>query len=160
MNKLLSKNIWFIVGLVLCLYMAVSTGCSKRVLPSTNISVIRVDSVITRIDTVYAELPKETVQVIRLDSSYLETSLAESWASVDSLGLLHHTLNNKETVLPIKTVVQDKISYRDSIQVKEVPVEVEKLVETIPKSFYYLLGWFILSVLGIGWIVYKHFRKI
>ena len=86
----------------------------------------------------------------------METSLAESDASIDSLGLLHHTLVNKKDSIKTKIQYVNKISYRDSVEVREVPVEVEKPVPYIPKFYQFT---FILFWIFILFIVVKVIRK-
>lgn len=82
--------------------------------------------------------------------SHLETSVAESDAEIDSLGLLHHTLTNKKDSIKTKIQYVDRIVYKDSIQIKEVPVEVEKPVPYVPKfyqfTFIFFLGFVLLVV--------------
>ena len=88
----------------------------------------------------------------------METSVATSDASIDSLGLLHHTLVNKKDSLKSKIQYVDKIVYRDSIEIKEVPFEVEKPVPVryIPKfyQFTFILFWIFILI-----IVIKVIRK-
>ena len=86
----------------------------------------------------------------------METSVAESDAEIDSLGLLHHTLVNKKDSIKTKIQYVDRISYRDSIEVKEVPVEVPVPVRYIPKfhQFTFALFWIFVLI-----IVIKAIRK-
>ena len=88
-------------------------------------------------------IPLESHSIITKSKSHLETSVAESDAEIDSLGMLHHTLVNKKDSLKTKIQYIDKISYRDSIEIKEVPVEVPVPVRYIPKfyKFTFILFW-------------------
>ena len=86
----------------------------------------------------------------------METSLAESDAEIDSLGLLHHTLVNKKDSLKSKIQYVDKIVYRDSVEVREVPVEVKVPVPYIPKFYQFT---FILFCVFVLFIVVKIIRK-
>ena len=111
-----------------------------------------------------AALPLESHTIITpTKKSHLETSVAESDAEIDSLGLLHHTLVNKKDSIKTKIQYINKIVYRDSIQTKEVPVEVKVPVPYIPKfyQFTFILFWiFVLSVivkLLIKLGLFKHF---
>ena len=88
----------------------------------------------------------------------METSVAESDAEIDSLGLLHHTLTNKKDSIKTKIQYIDKISYRDSIKIKEVPVEVEKPVPYIPKFYQFTFAFFGIFVLFIVVKVIRKFR--
>ncbi|MBQ9173641.1 MAG: hypothetical protein IJ161_07940 [Bacteroidales bacterium] len=67
-----------------------------RLLTETRTEYVRKDSTVVRDTTIYVRLPAEVkvVTVRPADSSFLETSIAESLAYTDSTGL-HHTLRNK-----------------------------------------------------------------
>ncbi len=135
------------------LFTAVSScGLFKHTPKERYVDVIRyVDSTMWHDTTIYKEIPVERIiNIIPVgDSSFLETSMAESNAWVDTLGL-HHTLKNKEGEIPVKVQWKEKVVYKDSIQVKEKLVPY-KVVETkIPKSYWWLLGFAILTVVGCG----------
>lgn len=89
--------------------------------------------------------------------SHLETSVAESDAEIDSLGMLHHTLNNKKDSIKTKIQYIDRIVYKDSIQIKEVPFEVEKPVPYVPKFYQFTFIFFLGFVLFIIVKVVKKF---
>lgn len=132
-------------------------GCSSpRYLPTSNIKIISKDSLIVRTELVSIAIPNESHSIITKSKSHLETSVATSDAEIDSLGLLHHTLVNKKDSLKTKIQYIDKIVYRDSIEVKEVPVEVEKPVRYIPKFYQFT---FILFWIFVLFIVIKIIRK-
>lgn len=86
----------------------------------------------------------------------METSVATSDAEIDSLGMLHHTLTNKKDSLKREIKYIDKIVYRDSIEVQEVPVEVKVPVRYIPKFYQFT---FILFWIFVLFIVVKVIRK-
>ena len=102
-------------------------------------------------------IPNESHSIITKSKSHLETSVAESDAEIDSLGMLHHTLTNKKDSIKTKIQYIDKISYRDSIEIKEVPVEVEKPVPYIPKFYQFTFIFFLGFVLFIIVKVVKKF---
>ena len=77
----------------------------------------------------------------------METSVAESDALIDSLGLLHHTLVNKKDSIKTKIQYVDKIVYRDSVVTKEVPVEKPVPVPYIPKFYKFTFAFFGIFVL-------------
>ena len=83
----------------------------------------------------------------------METSVAVSDAEIDSLGLLHHTLVNKKDSIKTKIQYVDKIIYRDSIEVQEVPVEVKVPVPYIPKfhqfTFIFFLGFVLFIIVKV-----------
>ena len=154
----------FLLCLILAFYGLI-LGCSTpRYLPSSNIKIVSKDSLIVRTELVSAAIPLESHTIVTpTKKSHLETSVATSDAEIDSLGMLHHTLTNKKDSIKTKIQYIDKIVYRDSIEVKEVPVEVEKKVPYIPKFYKFtfaFFGIFVLSVivkLLIKLGLFKHF---
>ena len=120
------------------------TGCSTpKYLPSSNIKIVSKDSLIVRTELISVAIPLESHSIITKSKSHLETSVATSDAEIDSLGLLHHTLVNKKDSISTKIQYVDKIVYRDSIEIKEVPVEVKVPVRYVPKfhQFTFILFW-------------------
>ena len=147
----------FLICLILAFY-GFLTGCSApKYLPSSNIKIISKDSLIVRTELVSVAIPNESHSIITKSKSHLETSVAESDAEIDSLGLLHHTLVNKKDSIKTKIQYIDKIVYRDSIDVREVPVEVEKPVPYIPKfhQFTFVLFW-----IFVLFVIVKLLRKL
>ena len=132
-------------------------GCSTpKLLPSTNVKIIAKDSLYVQTKLISVALPLESHSIITKKKSHLETSVATSDAEIDSLGLLHHTLVNKKDTLKTKIQYVNKISYRDSIEIKEVPVEVPVPVRYIPKFYQFT---FILFWVFVLFIVVKVIRK-
>ena len=147
----------FLICLILAFY-GFLTGCSApKYLPSSNIKIISKDSLIVRTELVSVAIPNESHSIITKSKSHLETSVATSDAEIDSLGLLHHTLVNKKDSIKTKIQYVDKIVYRDSIDVREVPVEVEKPVPYIPKfhQFTFVLFW-----IFVLFVIVKLLRKL
>ena len=144
----------------MCLILAffgLISGCSSpRYISSSDIKIISKDSLVINTKLVSIALPLENHSIITKKKSHLETSLAESDAEIDSLGLLHHTLVNKKDSIKTKIQYVDKIVYRDSIVTKEVPVEVEVKVPYIPKFYKFT---FILFWIFVLFIVVKVIRK-
>ena len=103
-------------------------------------------------------LPLESHSIITKKKSHLETSVATSDAEIDSLGLLHHTLVNKKDSLKREIKYIDKIIYRDSIEIKEVPVEVKVPIRYIPKFYQFTFMLFWTFVLFIVVKVIRKFR--
>ena len=140
-------------------------GCSSpRYIPSSNIKIVSKDSLVINTKLVSAAIPLESHTIVTpTKKSHLETSVATSDAEIDSLGLLHHTLVNKKDSIKTKIQYIHKISYRDSIEVKEVPVPVEKPVPYVPKfhQFTFALFWifvlFVIVKLLIKLGLLKHF---
>ena len=153
----------FLICLILAFY-GLLIGCSTpKYLASSNIKIVSKDSLVVHTELVSAAIPNESHSIITKSKSHLETSVAESDAEIDSLGLLHHTLTNKKDSLKSKIQYIDKIVYRDSIVTKEVPVPVEVKVPYVPKfyKFTFILFWifvlFIVIKLLIKLGLLKHF---
>lgn len=131
-------------------------GCSTpKYLPSSNIKIVSKDSLIIHTKLISVAIPNESHSIITKKKSHLETSVATSDAEIDSLGMLHHTLANKKDSIKTKIQYIDKIVYRDSIEVREVPVEVK--VPYIPKFYQFT---FILFWLFVLFIVVKLLIKL
>lgn len=146
----------FLIVVVLAFY-GFLIGCSTpKYLPSSNIRIIAKDSLVIHTDLVSVALPLESHSIITKKKSHLETSVATSDAEIDSLGLLHHTLVNKKDSLKREIQYIDKIVYRDSVEVREVPVEVKVPIRYIPKFYQFT---FILFWIFILFIVAKVIRK-
>ena len=144
--------------IVILAFYGLLIGCSApKYLPSSDIRIVSKDSLIINTKLVSVALPLESHSIITKSKSHLETSLAESDASIDSLGLLHHTLVNKKDSIKTKIQYVDRISYRDSIEIKEVPVEVEKPIPYIPKFYKFTFAFFGIFVL---FIVVKLLKKL
>lgn len=144
------KKFVLFLALALSVY---SCGIFKHTPPEEHVTIIHyVDSTRWHDTTVFKEIPVEKiVNIIPVgDSSHLETSLATSDAWADTIGL-HHTLKNKDGVIPIKVQWKERIVYKDSIKIEEKPVPYEVVKEVIPKSYWYLLGFAVLFV--AYWIV-------
>lgn len=173
MKNTLKSFILIFIILLTSLSSFSSCGSLKQVPVTNNSSVIFKDSLIIRDSTrfidsiIYVPIPREKVMEIisQIDTSFLETSVAESQAYVDTNSLMIvHSLENKDTVLKERIVYKDKyitetrIVYKDSIQVKEIPVEVEVVKTVYPKTYWYLLGFFILVLVYIGIRIYLKFK--
>lgn len=137
-------------------------GCStQKYLPSSNIKIVSKDSLVIHTDLVSVAIPNESHSIITKSKSHLETSVAESDASIDSLGMLHHTLTNKKDSIKTKIQYVDKIVYRDSIEVREVPVEVKVPVRYIPKfhQFTFILFWIFVLFVIVKFLIKLGFLK-
>ena len=154
----------FLICLILAFY-GLLTGCStQKYMAKPSIKIVSKDSLYIHTELVSAALPLESHSIVTpTKKSHLETSVATSDASIDSLGMLHHTLTNKKDSIKTKIQYIDRISYRDSIQTKEVPVEVPVPVRYIPKfhQFTFILFWifvlFIVVKLLIKLGLFKYF---
>lgn len=150
------------MGFLLALLFA---GCKTRTmyLPSETVIQTRY---IEWIDTVTIEVPvpAQSASNVTTDStSHLETDVAQSDAWLDSLGLLHHTLENKPVKLPAQVPVKN--SERDSIVYKDrpVPYPVERKLswwEQTKLDFggFSLGGLLAVLAVAVVWLI-KKFRK-
>lgn len=104
-------------------------GCARKVYVPTESETVIQARYVERIDTVEVEVevPAQSASNVTTDTaSHLETDVAESDAWLDSLGRLHHTLDNKPGKLPaqvpVKSHERDSIVWRD----RPVPYPVER----------------------------------
>ena len=104
----------------------------------TKVDSIVVEKIVERTDTVNIEVPGERVYVIKQDSSHLETAVATSDAKIDSTGMLHHSLTNKDVNLKKEIVYKDKIIEKRVEVEKEVPVEVKVPVKYVPDYYKWI----------------------
>lgn len=105
-------------------------------------------------DTIEVELPIEVKSVVVLnDTSCLTTTVAKSFAWTDSLGMLHHTIENLRNTLPVVIekveVTKDSIVYRD----RNVYIESRKKTTNRTPWVLMLLG-FIVGILTSALLLY------
>ena len=143
----------------LVMFMMVGCGICKRVqyVPvETSKDSVVIEKVVERIDTVEIEVPGERVYVIKQDSSHLETAVATSDAKIDSTGMLHHNLVNKDVNLKKEIVYKDKIIEKRVEVEKEVPVEVPVQVKYVPDYYKWIniLFWCIVGT-GLIFVIFR-----
>jgi len=158
-NKFYSSVTTFLVTTLMLL------GCStQHLIPTqttTNVQTVLRDSVVIHRDTITYQIPIESSEAFNVQHSHLETTVAISEASVDSLGMLKHNLVNKPFKIEKEIVYQDRkvVEYRDSLVTKEIPVEVQVPVRYVPKFYKLLLVFNIILVLLLALWVYFKFKK-
>lgn len=110
---------------------------------------------ILKTDTVTIQIPGERIEVIRRDSSHLETKLAVSDARIQPDSTLYHSLENKPYTPKVVVQYKDREIVRDSIvyQNKEIPYPVEKELNWWQKFRMQIGGYAFFALLGIG-VVY------
>ena len=152
----------FLTIVILAFYGLISGCSSPRYIPASNIKIVSKDSLVINTKLISVAIPNESHSIITKKKSHLETSVATSDAEIDSLGLLHHTLVNKKDSIKTKIQYIDKIVYRDSIEIKEVPVEVEKPVPYIPKfyKFTFILFWIFVLFIVVKLLIKLGFLKV
>ena len=154
----------FILFIVMFLMMGCSICHRVQYVPvETKTDSVIIEKIVERVDSVYFPVPSESSEVVREDSSHLETSVAISDAKIDSNGVLHHTLKNKNTNLKKEIVYKDKIIEKKVEVEKEVPVEVEVPVKYVPDYYkwIHILFWCMAGT-GIIFVIFKmkHFFHI
>ena len=152
----------FLTCLILAFYGLISGCSSPRYISSSNMRIVSKDSLIVHTELISVALPLESHSIIAKKKSHLETSLAESDAEIDSLGLLHHTLANKKDSLKREIKYVDKIVYKDSIITKEVPVEVKIPIRYIPKfyQFTFMLFWIFVLFIVVKLLIKLGFLRL
>ena len=150
----MGKLIKIFLTIIICAFY----GCSTpKYLTKPIIRINSKDSLFVQTKLISVALPLESHTIVTpTKKSHLETSVATSDAEIDSLGMLHHTLANKKDSIKTKIQYIDKISYRDSIEIKEVPVEVK--VPYVPKFYQFTFAFFVIFVLFILVKVIRKFR--
>ena len=147
----------FILFIVMFLMMGCSICHRVQYIPvATKTDSVIVEKIVERVDSVYFPVPSESSEVVREDSSHLETSVAISDAKIDSNGVLHHTLKNKDTSLKKEIVYKDKIIEKRVEVEKEVPVEVKVPVRYIPNYYkwIHILFWCIVGT-GLIFVIFR-----
>lgn len=132
--------------------------------PSVTTIVNRVDSTVITYKDSLVEVPVPVEKIVDianlLDTLTMETSMAKAQAWVDTTtNTLKGSLENKDTTIG-KTVYlpsKEKIVYRDSIQEKEIPVEVIVEKKVTPKWVWWILSGLLVFV---GWSYRKWFVKL
>lgn len=141
-----------LAGLLLIALTVGSCGTTKILPVETETKVNYIDSTIFHIDTMYVEIPREIYKDYTglLDTLRLETTVANSRAWVDTTAMmLKGELENKTASLEKEIIWKERVVYRDSIQVKEVPYPVETIKEVVPTWSWWSLALNLLIIVGI-----------
>ena len=146
----------------LALIIGISACCASRKVPTqtnTETHIHIVDSIAWHDSTVYHNIYKEYYNdyTSLLDTLNLETSYSEFKSYIDtSARLLKGEAKNKEIDIPVQIKWKEKIVYKDSIQTKEipVPVEVTKEITKYPKSYWWFMGFTLLTGIYFALKVY------
>ncbi len=151
------KNLISLISLLFIVCSVTGCGCLRRcpVAEQRDSTVVHyIDSVRIRDSLVLVSIPQESssreVTAAPLDTSHLETSVAESDAWIDTTGRLHHTLDNKSGErLPVIVPVYDRIrvSDKDSFHTITITREVERPLSWWQRCFI-TLGKVFLGILG------------
>ena len=122
-----------------------------------------VDSTRWHDSTIYYIVPIERYKdyTSLLDTLKLETSLAKAEAYVDTTNnTLKGSIENKKDSLKTDIKWKERTVYRDSIEKVEVPVPVEvvKEVTKYPKTYWWFMGFTLLTGIYFGIKVYLKVR--
>ena len=138
-----------VTGLILMLFSGCGLLRPRYVPVETRVDSVYVERLVERVDTLRIPVPVETVMEVSDTSSHLETSVAESWASVDSFGRLYHKLANKDVSLEKEVVYQDReIEKRVEVE-KEVPAQLSSWQKLLIKAGYLALAALIACIIYI-----------
>lgn len=149
---------------VLLLFLVMLNSCKiiKYVPVKETEYVHTIDSVYFRDTTIKYKVEKEYVRDYTglLDTLDLETSYASARAWVDtSRAVLAGSIRNKENVIDIPVSVKEKVTVRDSIVYKDVPVPVEVVRTVHPKYEGWLCGYVVLTLLAFFAFLFWKFKK-
>lgn len=149
------------------LLLQVFVGCSPKIVyvpvEHTEYVTVRDTTVLHRTDTL-VQIPEVSIaDYIDLnDTLRISAPFAEMSAWVDStFNKVAGTLKQGGK-LPVQVIEKERLVYRDSIQVKEVPVpvEVEKIVKHVPWIYRVMTGiGFVAIGLLFGWLLGKFLFK-
>lgn len=151
------------VGAVVFLLSLGGCGTIKKVEIEHRIETHYVDSTIYHLDTVKVEVPREVYRdyTSLLDTLHMETSVASSWAAVDTTNMvLRGELKNKPIQLEKEILWKEKIVYKDSLVYQEVPIPVEVEKKVTPRWAWFTLGVSVLSILSIILLILKKLKLV
>jgi hypothetical protein len=152
-------NIFIKTLLLFSIILFFSCGTSSNLPPANNNVNVRDSIAIHQIDSVVytpVEVIKDIVPVY--DTLKMETSLskAEAWVDTTTHTIKGKLENKKGITEKIKYV--DRVEYRDSIQIKEIPYAVEVEVVKTKHPFYEWVLW-ILSGLFVVPLIIKLVKR-
>lgn len=136
MIYLQSINDLFMRNKLMILALLMVCGCStiKYVPIETDREVKVITETVYRDTVIFRDLPKESHSQMTVDTSRVETSLAESTVYIDTAtNMINHSIRNKVDSIRVEYKYLERKVYRDSIITKEIPVEVEVEKTVIPK---------------------------
>ena len=120
--------------MILALLMVCGCSTIKYVPIETDREVKVITETVYRDTVIFRDLPKESHSQMTVDTSRVETSLAESTVYIDTAtNMINHSIRNKVDSIRVEYKYLERKVYRDSIITKEIPVEVEVEKTVIPK---------------------------
>ena len=152
-----------LLPIILSLLLLDGCGHTKYIPIKEQVIVHQVDSIAwhdsTIVHNVYKEHYKDYTGL--LDTLKMENTYSTFTAYNDTTAnTLKGEIENKPISIPEKIKWKEKTVYKDSIQTKEVPVEVvETIIKTkYPKTYWLFLGLTIIGMLYIGIKLYLKFK--
>lgn len=149
--------------LVFILLGLLVSSCKVQYVPVKETEYVTVrDSVYLRDTTIQYRVEKEYVRDYTglLDTLDLETSYASARAWVDtSRATLSGEIRNRENVIDIPVSVKEKVTVRDSVVYKDVPVPVEVVRTVHPKYEGWLWGYVVVTLLAFFAFLFWKFKK-
>lgn len=161
--KIKSKGIFVTLGILLAIsYIILFPSCKSvssvtETTSNEKIEIVYKDSVRYYDSVVVIPVERYVDIVNKYDTLFLETSLAEAYAYVDSL-FLRGEIKNKD-VNQTETIYKDNIIYRDSIVYKDKIVYEKEEVEVENPINYKLLIFNILISVVDAILLYLYFTK-
>lgn len=146
--------LWFWIAVIF-------TSCTTiKYIPVKETEYVTVrDSVYFRDTLIKYSIEKEYVKEYAKDTLRLSTSYSEFEAYQDTLtGLLAGTAKNKDKIIGIPVSIKEKVSVKDSIVYKEIPIEIVKEIKTTPRWAWYSLIFSIVCLLVCGFYAYIHLK--
>lgn len=152
----------FRLPILLTIAIAATACGTLHNVPKEEVHIVVKDSTVVNIKDSINWIPKERIidVVAQYDTLNLETSLAFAQSYVDTTThTLKGKIENKEGV-KTKYVYKTKIEYRDSVVVKEVPVEAVKEKKVVPKWCWRLLVFVAIEFLVFAAWIYLKISKV
>lgn len=123
--------VWLLTGCSVC------RKCEYRIASADSIYIERIDSVIIKDTILKVQMRDSLVYAVADSASHLETDVALSDAWIVE-GKLHHRLENKRDLVPIKVAVPKAISTEKHYIRQVVVQKVNELTQM--QSFWVVLG--------------------
>lgn len=147
-STILSFSVLVVAGVGCCGLRQLPVQTSVR----DSVAVRYKDSTVIRYVDVEVPVPVESSRAVVPDSSHLETSIAVSDASVDSLGRLHHSLSNKPGKLTAKVPFEEHILEKEETRTSEEQKTVTEYIEkplTPWQTFRLRAFWLLLGMVAV-----------
>lgn len=145
--------------ILLIIISIVIASCSPRLVEVERIEYVEKE--VLRDTTIFVQIEGQIQRNRVKDTlSYLENKWAKSTASIDSLGYLNHSLEEKRQDLPLRIVYKDKLLKKDSIIIKPYPVKGDTIIkEVVPDWCWWLLAIFAVQLAYVVFRIYLKFKK-